>query len=118
MKNGFDKLSDSPDMLFKECIEITEEQMHGLKGEETADAREKKNSLVGLAISLALYMFLSGQQQVETERERVTSLHPASTRRVTTYDLRKCSEHSPLIRSKGGHSLHSIKHSSSQLEDS
>lgn len=42
MKNEFDKLSDSPDMLFKECIEITEEQMHGLKGEETADAREKK----------------------------------------------------------------------------
>lgn len=42
MKNGFDKLSDSPDMLFKECIEITEEQMQGLKGEETADAREKK----------------------------------------------------------------------------
>ena len=40
MKNGSDKLSDSPDMLYRECIEITEEQMHGLKGEETVHAEE------------------------------------------------------------------------------
>ena len=31
---------ESPDKLCKECIEIIEEQMHGLKVEETADARE------------------------------------------------------------------------------
>lgn len=56
MKNGFDKLSDSPDMLFKECIEITEEQMHGLKGEETADAREKKFSRWASNFPSAIYV--------------------------------------------------------------
>ena len=94
--------------------------MQGLKGTKQLQKPIKTLSLNGLAIFRPAAIHVCRWPATSWGggvRGRLASIHNPRAR-VTSYDLRMRSEHSPLTGSKGGHSLHSIKHSSNQPEAS